>query len=176
VVICRALVRRYQHHRGGRGQGLAAAAERRWYRRAATPARWWPDGSGTRCRSSTRINAVRALMWPTPPSTCRGCAVLQQQRPNGPTCCFLLRASLPEAAAPSAATATITPVAPRCRNARPVFSLEVVTAQGDIWHGLSGLRRTTPATTSAICSLQRRHVGATHRRHACLLTRSRWSA
>jgi len=106
-----------------------------------------PDGSGTQVvLSLTRMNAVRALDAANLTLTVEAGAVLQAVQETAERAGFLFPLSLAAEGSCTiggnlATNAGGTQVV-RYGNARDLcLGLEVVTAQGDIWHGLSGLRK-----------------------------------
>ena len=106
-----------------------------------------PDGSGTQVLLSlTRLNAVRALDAANLTLTVEAGCVLQTVQQTADQAGFLFPLSLAAEGSCTiggnlATNAGGTQVL-RYGNARDLcLGLEVVTAQGDIWHGLSGLRK-----------------------------------
>lgn len=106
-----------------------------------------PDGSGTQVLLSlTRLNAVRALDAANLTLTVEAGCVLQVVQQTADQAGFLFPLSLAAEGSCTiggnlATNAGGTQVL-RYGNARDLcLGLEVVTAQGDIWHGLSGLRK-----------------------------------
>ena len=106
-----------------------------------------PDGSGTQVvLSLTRLNAVRAIDSANLTMTVEAGCVLQTLQETAEKAGFLFPLSLAAEGSCTiggnlAANAGGTQVV-RYGNARELcLGLEVVTAQGEVWHGLSGLRK-----------------------------------